>query len=241
MNALDPIRVVLVEPEHPGNIGAAARAMANMGLRQLVLVAPTEFPSAIATARASGAEPLEHVRVVTTLEEAVADCGVVVAASARVRSVAWPQKSPEVAMQELLASAGNSALVFGRESSGLTNAELDLCHVQTRIPVTEAFSSMNLGCAVSVLLYELRRQALVGASAGDAVLEERASSSDMGHFYEHLALILDKSAPETRSANQTRMLRRIFNRAALRAPELRMLRGVLTFIEAKLDVANNSR
>lgn len=237
MNALDHIRVVLVEPEHPGNIGAAARAMANMGLGELVLVAPEDFPSAVARARASGAEPLEHARVVETLDEALVDCSVVVAASARVRAVAWPQRSPEDAMQALLLGEGRAALVFGRESSGLTNAELDRCQVQTRIPVSESFSSMNLGCAVSVLLYELRRQAL-SVSARRSVLhseEDLASAGDMDHFHEHLALVLDKSAPDRRSARQTRMLRRIFHRAVLRAPELRMLRGVLTSIEAKLD------
>ena len=239
---LDHIRVVLVEPEHPGNIGAAARAMANMGLRDLVLVAPSKFPSPIASARAAGAEPLQHVRVVQTLDEAISDCTRVVAASARVRTVAWPQKSPELAMNDLVHHPGKAALVFGRESTGLTNAELDRCHLQTRIPVDEAFSSMNLGCAVSVLLYELRRQALAdGPLAEVAEVAEVATdgglapASDMRHFYDHLEALLDKTDPGKRPPNQMRVLVRIFNRAALRATELRLLRGVLTAIDIKFD------
>ena len=137
-------------------------------------------------------------------------------------------------MHSLLTSEGSVALVFGRESSGLTNAELDRCHLQTRIPVSESFSSMNLGCAVSVLLYELRRQALAGVSVSSPE-EDLASAGEMHHFHEHLALILDQSGPDPRAAHQTRMLKRIFHRAALRAPEVRMLRGVLTLIGAKLD------
>lgn len=241
MDTLDHIRVVLVEPEHPGNVGAAARAMANMGLRHLVLVAPTDFPSPVASARASGADTLEHARVVETLDEALTDCTLVVAASARVRTISWPMKAPELAMQQLLGS-GKAALVFGRESTGLTNEELDRCHLQTRIPVTEAFSSMNLGCAVSVLLYELRRQALAGVpqAANEAPEDEPCSAADMRHFYDHLDSVLDKSDPSQRSEKRTRVLTRIFNRAALLAPELHMLRGVLSSIEDKLDVANSS-
>ncbi|MFT5353613.1 MAG: tRNA (cytidine32/uridine32-2'-O)-methyltransferase [Polyangiales bacterium] len=236
MDTLDHIRVVLVEPEHPGNIGAAARAMANMGLRHLVLVSPNDFPSYEANARASGAPTLQHARVVETLDEALTDCTMVIAASARVRTIPWPQQSAGEAMGTLMNHPGQSALVFGRESTGLTNEELDRCQFQTRIPVDEAFSSMNLGCAVSVLLYELRRQALavspVMPSPGEP--EDLATSSDLRHFYDHLGTILDRSDPGGRFSNRLRVMTRIFNRASVTSLEIRLLRGVLSSIDAQL-------
>ncbi len=238
MDSLDHIRVVLVEPEHPGNIGAAARAMANMGLRHLVLVAPNDFPSYEANARASGAPTIQHARVVDTLDEALTDCTLVIAASARVRTIAWPQKSATDAMGTLIQHTGPCALVFGRESTGLTNEELDRCHFQTRIPVDEAFTSMNLGSAVGVLLYEMRRQALAGEPAAPPAkieeADELATASDMRHFYEHLGTILDRSDPGGRFSNRLRIMTRIFNRASVSSSEVRLLRGVLSSIDAKL-------
>lgn len=250
MDTLENVRVVLVEPEHPGNIGAAARAMANMGLRHLVLVAPHDFPSPVASARASGCEVLRDVRVVDSLDEAITDCTLVVAASARARAVPWPHRTPEAAMRSLLEpKAQRAALLFGRESTGLTNAELDRCHFQTRIPVADSFSSMNLGSAVSVLLYELRRQALALGGGEDLLVDELAgealvgesdkgvhcTAADMRRFYEHLELVLDKSDPSRDSFSRMRLLTRVFNRAPMLAPELRLLRGILSSVEAKLD------
>lgn len=243
MDTLDHIRVVLVEPEHPGNIGAAARAMANMGLRHLVLVAPVDFPSPVARARASGSGTLEHARVVETLDEAITDCTLVIAASARTRTIAWPRKTPELAMRDLAINKGPAAIVFGRESTGLTNDELDRCHLQTRIPVDEAFSSLNLGCAVGVLLYELRRQALAGSvpSDGPDVESDPCSAAEMRLFHDHLGTVLDKSDPEGRFSNRLRQMIRIFNRASLQASELRLLRGFLSSLEAKLGATNEPR
>lgn len=236
MESLNDILVVLVEPEHPGNIGAAARAMANMGLRHLVLVAPSEFPSSVASSRASGAPTLKNVSVAETLDEALQDCSLVVAASARTRAVSWPQRSPELAMQELLDARGKSALVFGRESTGLTNAELDRCHFQTRIPVDESFSSLNLGSAVSVLLYELRRQALRASTQVPSTKAELCTAAEMRGFHDHLARVVEKAdAGGERSSSRSRILTRVFNRAALQGSEVRLLRGILTSIEAKFS------
>ena len=170
MKALDYIRVVLLEPTHPGNIGAAARAMANMGLRHLALVNPREFPSAQATARAAGADAiLENAAVAAQLDHAIADCQLVVGASARLRSIEWPLLPPAAAMRKVAAAAASgapAALLFGRESRGLTNRELDRCHYLVRIPANPDFSSLNLAAAVMVLCYELRQAALGLAGEG---------------------------------------------------------------------------
>jgi len=160
MSKLDYIRVVLIQPSHPGNIGATARAMGNMGISNLILVNPADFPSPIANARAAGADLiLENARVVETLDEAIADCELVIGTTARSRSIQWPEVSPSVAAERVVTSLPRStALLFGRESSGMTNEELERCQYLIRIPVDEAFSSLNLGSAVTVILYELRKQ-----------------------------------------------------------------------------------
>lgn len=187
MNALDYIRVVLLEPTHPGNIGAAARAMANMGLRHLALVNPREFPSAQATARAAGADAiLENAAVAAQLDHAIADCQLVVGASARLRSIEWPLLPPAAAMRKVAAAAASgarAALLFGRESRGLTNRELDRCHYLVRIPANPDFSSLNLAAAVMVLCYELRQAAMglegEGGRGGDGSgAGARAGASD---------------------------------------------------------------
>ena len=160
MKELDYIRVVLVQPTHPGNIGAAARAMANMGVAELVLVQPRDFPSPEATARAAGADHiLDNAVVVDDLDQAIADCALVIGASARSRTIQWPQLPPAKAMKKAAQTARHArvALLFGRESRGLTNLELERCHYLVRIPVDPAFPSLNIAAAVMVLLYELRR------------------------------------------------------------------------------------
>lgn len=238
MKALDEIRVVLIEPEHPGNIGAAARAMANMGLSRLILVAPRDFPSEVATARASGAGALlEDARVVETLDEAIADCSLVVGSTARARTVESPLVRPEEAMRGMLSEReGAAALLFGRESSGLTNEETERCHLLTRIPVSEAFSSLNLGSAVSVMLYELRRQALEDSPVEALSEEAPSTAAEMRHFYEHLARILEKSEfGGASTTNRLRVLTRVFNRARLMRPEVQLMRGLFGAIEAKMD------
>src|SRR5690554_2495786 len=159
---LDRIRIVLIGTSHPGNIGGVARAMHNMGLADLALVAPRCEPvTADSVSRASGADHLVHgARVVETLEQAVADCTLVVGASARSRTLLWPMIAPRALgarlPQELAGDGARVALVFGREDSGLTNAELQRCHAHVHIPTNPDFSSLNLAAAVQVLAYECR-------------------------------------------------------------------------------------
>ena len=153
------IRIVLVETSHPGNIGASARAMKTMGFDDLVLVAPQEFPCAEATARASGADDvLSRARVVESLSEAIADCGFIVGASARSRSLPWPTVDPRTCARTVVTEAADNtvAIVLGPEHSGLTNEDLGVCQQLVQIPANPDYSSLNLAMAVQVLCYELR-------------------------------------------------------------------------------------
>jgi TrmH family RNA methyltransferase len=160
LTAVDiPVRIVLVGTTHPGNIGAAARAMKTMGLSDLVLVAPRRFPDDEATARASHAgDILERARVVNDLESAIADCGFVVAATARLRGMRWPIADPRQVAVSIWSQTevAQTALVFGPERSGLTNEDLARCQLLVHIPTNPDYGSLNLAMAVQVLCYELR-------------------------------------------------------------------------------------
>ena len=167
--ALAGIRVVLVEPSHPGNVGAVARAMKTMGLFRLHLVRPRHFPSAEATARAAGADDLlVSAAICEELSDALGDCAWAAATSARARHLPWPELDPAACAREVLARApGEVALVFGRESTGLTNPEIDLCQAAVKIPTDDAFPSLNLAGSVQILAWELRR-ALLARGATDS-------------------------------------------------------------------------
>lgn len=229
------IRIVLVGTTHPGNIGAVARAMKNMGLTDLALVGPRYFPHEDATARASGAEELlDRATVVATLEEAIADCVFVAGASARSRAIDWPSLAPRECAARLLAESagGKVAVVFGPEKSGLTNDHLDRCQVLLTIPTNPDFSSLNLAMAVQVMAYEL----LVARLDPPAVDEPEippATAEEMEHFYAHLENVLtdtgflDPDNPRT----LMRRLRRLFIKAAPDQNEVNILRGVLTSVD----------
>jgi TrmH family RNA methyltransferase len=240
---LQNIRVVLVNTSHPGNIGAAARAMKNMGLSRLVLVDPVEFPSPEATVRASGADDLlASAQVVVTLEEALVGCSQVFGTSARERHIPWPLLDPResgVKAVEQVQSGGEVALVFGREYAGLTNEELQRCHYHVHIPSDPAFSSLNLAAAVQVLTYEVRMawlaaegqattlQKVGGTGDGDA---QPVTADEMEQFYRHLEQTLIEIGfliPE-RPRNLMARLRRLFGRAEVDRLEMNILRGILT-------------
>lgn len=236
MALLSDFKVVLVETSHPGNIGAVARAMKNMGMDQLRLVTPKLFPHADATARASGADDvLRRATVHDDLSSAIADCQIVLGASARDRTISWPSVTARECAEiwGRTSSRGNVALVFGRENSGLKNHELDLCHYLLRIPCNPAYSSLNLAAAVQVVCYELF--VMAGESAvseiGDKGLVPLASSEQMEAFYEHLHQTMADIGflhPE-RSKSIMRRLRRLFNRSQLDIKEVDILRGILRF------------
>ena len=235
--ALDRIRVVLSRTSHPGNIGAAARAMKTMGLRDLWLVAPEAFPDEVATARASGAaDLLESARVVGTLQEALADTVFSAALTARRRELSLPRMQARDAARELVARSGDGivALVFGNETSGMTNEEVGLCSLPVTIPTDPDFSSLNLGAAVQVLSYELRMAAFGEAAAAPADLQaEPATHADFEGFMGHLERVVTASGFHD-PANPKRLLprmRRLFNRVRLEKEEVAILRGMLTTFE----------
>jgi tRNA/rRNA methyltransferase/tRNA (cytidine32/uridine32-2'-O)-methyltransferase len=233
---LSNFKVVLVETSHPGNIGAVARAMKNMNMNQLRLVTPKHFPHADATARASGADDvLKHASVHDTLQDAIADCQIVLGASARDRTISWPSFTARESAEKWVNAPqkANIALVFGRENSGLKNHELDLCHFLLRIPCNQEYSSLNLAAAVQVVCYELfiaSGQELV-SEIGDQGEDPLASAEEMEGFYQHLQQTIADIGflqPE-RSKSIMRRLRRIFNRTQLDTKELDILRGILRF------------
>lgn len=234
---LENIRIVLVNTSHPGNIGAVARAMKNMFLDQLVLVDPLSFPSAEATARASGADDiLAKARVCGTLDEAIADCRLVVGASARLRNVQWPQVDPRGCAEKALpeAAQGPVAIVFGRENSGLTNDELSRCRYLVHIPSNPQYSSLNLAMAVQVISYEL----LMAARQESATVEpprDLASGFEMQGFIEHLQQTLaDIGFANTGNTDKLmRRLRRLFHRAEPDKDDIKILRGVLSAAQGR--------
>lgn len=237
----DNIRVILVETSHPGNIGGVARAMKNMCLSQLTLVAPSaEFPSGKARARASGAlDILEQTRVVASFDEAIADCGLVVGASARLRAIPWPLLNPRECADKALEVAATQpvALVFGRENSGLTNEELERCHYLVHIPANAQYSSLNIAAAVQVLAYEVHMAMLHIHNKAEIKVENdypRATAAEMEGLYEHFARALtaiDFYDPDN-PRQLMRRLRRLFNRAQPDRMEMNILRGILAAAEA---------
>ena len=241
MNPLSEVRIVLIQTTHPGNIGAAARAMKNMGLEDLVLVAPRDFPSAEATARASGADDLlKRASVVDRLEDALSDRELIVGASARRRSIPWPELEPREAAGRILETGFKTAILFGREQTGLTNEELECCHYLLHIPSNPEYSSLNVAQALQVVAYELFLQSRQPHS--EAVIhasEERpACANDMASYHDHLERVLRTVGflhPTKHEESIQRRLRRIYNRAAPSVEELHLLRGILTRIERKVS------
>jgi TrmH family RNA methyltransferase len=233
---LQRLRVVLVGAQHPGNIGAAARAMKVMGLHDLALVAPERYPDPEASARASGADDvLENARVFDTLEEAIGDCVLAIGASARRRSTHWPLVDARTAAVRAIELAEDQtvALVFGRERSGLENAELDLCQLHLQVPTNPDYRSLNLAAAVQVVAYELRMAA--GDAPEPVPAHDPVSTADMegmfGHWHEVLVAsgFLDPEAPGV----LMRRLRRLFNRASPDRVELNILRGALRALDPR--------
>jgi len=231
---LSHIKIVLVETTHPGNIGAVARAMKNMKMSNLWLVSPKTFPSADATSRASGADDvLAEAIVCPSLQEAIADCQLVIGASARCRTISWPEITPRQCAEKVVINEPDQkvAIIFGRENSGLKNHELDLCHFLLRIPCNSKYSSLNIAAAVQVVCYELFVAAGVQETVivGDKDECPLATGMQMESFYAHLYQTLTDIGfmhPD-KSKSIMRRLRRIYNRIQLDTKELDILRGIL--------------
>lgn len=255
---LDRIRIVLVEPRHPGNIGSAARAMKTMGIEQLVLVNPARFPDPQADWRAAGAiDVLDRALVADSVAAAVADCHFLVGTSTRSRHIPWP-----VVLAKDIASClaeqpdtSSMAILFGREDSGLTNDELQLCHCHLQIPSSPVYGSLNLAMAVQVVCYELFQYGEANApelqaDTGEALdvksatevarrIWDRppATQQQFEAMVDHLQRTLEKSGfidPEMPGHTLTR-LRRLLARHQLDETEVQILRGVLKHLNLRLD------
>jgi len=247
---LTKVAVVLVEPTHPGNIGSVARAMKTMGLSRLILVNPKKYPHYEATKLAAGAESvLLNAEVVMTADEAIRDCTMVLGTSVREREVAWPTFSPRETAKQVHEHVSESehqvAILFGRESSGLTNAEMDLCQSQIRIPANDDYSSLNLASAVQIIAYELRIELL------QLVYDKGQSNSNVSHKNErqvaatkaqkdghiqHLQKTLE-SLDFIKAKSPTvlmRKLTRLYSKAMLTVEEIQILRGILSAMQSQL-------
>ncbi len=233
---LDNIRIVLVNTSHPGNIGGVARAMKNMGLTRLYLVAPRDYPNEQARGRAVAAtDILDAAVVVPTLEAAIGDCQFVVGTSARERHIPWPLLDARQCAEHMARASSHEqvAVLFGREDRGLTNEELQLCNLRLNIPTSQSYSSLNLAMAVQIVAYELRMQ-LASPAAPFAGQENWdapfASHDNIERFYTHLEAtlvdveFLDPAAPRQLMSR----LRRLYSRVRLDEMEVNILRGILT-------------
>ncbi|MAV32358.1 MAG: tRNA (cytosine(32)/uridine(32)-2'-O)-methyltransferase TrmJ [Gammaproteobacteria bacterium] len=242
------ISVVLVNTSHPGNIGAAARGMKNMGLKRLVLVNPKDFPSGAAIARAAAAvDVIENAVVVETLEEAVNNCALVIGASARSRKIPWPMLDPNGCAEKVLSEHHENkvALVFGREDSGLNNEELQLCHYHVQIPSNPECPSLNLATAVMVISYEIAKlrtktKNITVPKEDDFWDQPKSTIDDLERFYEHLERVLIAVRfhdPENPRQLMQRM-RRLFGRIRVDEMEMNVLRGILSNVEWHIDRKN---
>lgn len=234
---LENISIVMVGTTHPGNIGAAARAMNNMCISKLVMVSPQCPVGEVAYARASGAHSiLDHSHTLDTLEEAIQDCQLVIGSTARSRSLSWPELSPSE-MAEKIGSLDNEsevAIVFGREHSGLTNEELQLCNYMVRIPTNPDFSSLNVASAIQVLSYEIYKTFNLDQVIERSVASEPAATSfDLEGYFQHLELVLLKTGyfNANNPGQLLQRLRRLYQRADLSKNEINILRGILSSIE----------
>lgn len=231
---LDQIKVVLVGTTHTGNIGSVARAMKTMGLSQLCLVAPKTAPDGQAYALAAGAsEILAAAKIFDTLEQAIADCALVIGSSARSRTLSWPMLSSRECGVQAVQQAPTApvALVFGRESNGLSNEELQLCNYHVCIDANPEYSSLNLAMAVQIICYEVRMAYLaIQQETPEVEHAVYPSSTQMENFFQHLETALTHTGFIIKQHPGVVMtkLRRLFTRARPEEAEYNILRGILT-------------
>ena len=232
------VNIVLVGTSHPGNIGSAARAMKNMGLDRLRLVAPERFPATEATVMAAGADDvLGRARVFSDVTSAVADCGLVVGTTARSRHLPWRVVEPRQAAREIAGASatGEVAVLFGAERTGLTNEDIERCQLLLTIPTGQAYGSLNVAMAVAIVAYEILLASRGEEDATAARGIPLASAIEMERFYEHLERVLEEIDFRDRTGEGHLMarIRRLFNRAVLDQNEMNILRGILTSVQGR--------
>lgn len=229
------VRIVLIDPSHPGNIGSVARAMKNMAISDLVLVRPRTFPHAESNALAAGADDiLARARIVATLSEAIADCGFVAGTTSRPRSYYWEFTTPrEVAGRIVTIPAETrAALLFGSERYGLGTDDLQYCNVLVRIPANPEYCSLNLAMSVQLLCYELF-MAREQPHSQIQLEQPLAPAGDVEHFYAHLNEVLNEIDFADRTGHLMERLRRLFNRAQMDRNELNIMRGILSAVQGR--------
>jgi tRNA (cytidine32/uridine32-2'-O)-methyltransferase len=229
------VRIVLIDPSHPGNIGSVARAMKNMALADLVLVRPRSFPHAESTALAAGADDiLANARIVESVEQAVADCAFIAGTTSRPRSYYWEFTTPRDVAGRIVALGpeNRAALLFGSERYGLATEDLNLCNVLVRIPANPEYCSLNLAMSVQLAAYEIfmAREQPQSRTQLEMAL---APSGDVEHFYAHLHEVLNEIDFADRTGHLMERLRRLFNRAQLDRNELNILRGILSAVQGR--------
>jgi TrmH family RNA methyltransferase len=230
-----PVRIVLIDPSHPGNVGSVARAMKNMALDDLTLVRPRSFPHPESVALAAGADDiLAKARVVDSVVEAIADCAFVAGTTSRPRSYYWEFTTPREVAARIsgLGAENRAALLFGSERYGLGTPDLDHCNVLVRIPANPAYCSLNLAMSVQLLAYELfvaREQPQPHVQLEQPL----APAGDVEHFFAHLHQVLNEIDFEDRTGHLMERLRRLFNRAQLDRNELNILRGILSAVQGR--------
>tara|TARA_B100000586_G_scaffold102405_1_gene73287 strand:+ start:976 stop:1713 length:738 start_codon:yes stop_codon:yes gene_type:complete len=240
----DKVSIVLVSTTHPGNIGAAARAMKTMSLKNLRLVNPLNFPSAEASVRAAGADDvLAECKQFSNLEEAIKDCDLVIGTSARIRGIPWPMIHPRECAKKISKKAYSSiAIVFGRESSGLSNEELQLCNMVLKIPTNSEYNSLNLAAAVQIICYEMY---LVVSDINTIEYEKNnlvfISQEKMEQFYKNLedCFIRVGFYDTNKPKKLMHRIRRLFNRAQLYESEWKILHGFISKIQEKTKNNHN--
>jgi TrmH family RNA methyltransferase len=229
------VRIVLIDPSHPGNIGSVARAMKNMALSDLVLVRPRSFPHAEANALAAGADDiLSGARIVDTVAEAISDCAFIAGTTSRPRSYHWEFTTPRDVSARIVAlpEENRSALLFGSERYGLGTEDLDYCNVLVRIPANAEYCSLNLAMSVQLLAYEIF-MAREQPHSHMQLEMPLASSGDVEHFYAHLQKVLEEIEFEDRTGYLMQRLRRLFNRAQLDQNEINIMRGILSAVQGR--------
>jgi TrmH family RNA methyltransferase len=229
------VRIVLIDPSHPGNIGSVARAMKNMALDDLVLVRPRAFPHAEAIALAAGADDvLAGARVVESVAAAISDCAFIAGTTSRPRSYYWEFTTPRDVAGRLVAlpQENRAALLFGSERYGLANEDLNHCNVLVRIPANPDYCSLNLAMSVQLVAYEIL-MAREQPHTHTQLETPLAPSGDVEHFYAHLNEVLNEIDFDDRTGHLMERLRRLFNRAQLDRNELNIMRGILSAVQGR--------
>ncbi|WP_018717285.1 RNA methyltransferase [Arhodomonas aquaeolei] len=234
---LDHVQVLLVGTTHPGNVGAAARALKTMGLSRLALVAACAVDDHARANAGAATDVLDAATVTADVDTALAGAGRVFGVSARPRRHGVPALSPRDAAAEIAGAPDTPvAVMFGREHSGLTNEEIGRCHRLVHIPANPDYASLNLAAAVQVVCYELRLAAAGAALPTAGVDDAPASANHLAGLYDHLARVMAASgyAAAADQKHLMQRLRRLFNRAVPEHTEVNILRGILAAVERRL-------